>query len=42
MQEESYLKAIRTHDVAIQEDSFYRRKADTYLDKLDVADRHIK
>ena len=42
MQEESYLKAIRTRDVAIQEESFYRRKADAYLDELDVADRHIK
>ena len=42
MQEESYLKVIRTHDVAIQEESFYRRKADAYLNKLDMADRHIK
>ena len=42
LQEESYLKAIRTCDVAILEESFYRRKADAYLDELDVADCHIK
>jgi hypothetical protein len=42
LQEESYLKAIRTRDIAIKEESFYRRKADAYLDELDVADRHIK
>ena len=42
LQEESYLKAIRTRDVAIQEESFYRRKADAYLNELDVADCHIK